>query len=146
MYKHILVAMDGSQRSERAMASALALAVQHSAELLALTVVPRRAMNYFTGMTVATPEDMASNEARDTQPARQALDALARQAQARAVSVKTDAVVSDTPASAIAVAAAKHGSDLIVMPSDGRGRLARLVFGGDTQQQLVHAGLPVLVV
>ena len=146
MYARILVANDGSKQSEQAMASAMDLAAEHHAELLALTVVPRRAMNYFTGMTVATAEDMARNEAQSMQPAQQALNALARQAQARDITLKTDTVSSDAPADAIAVAAKKHGSDLIVMAADGRNRLMRLIFGSQTQQLVANAKLPVLVV
>ncbi|MDR6855804.1 universal stress protein [Variovorax guangxiensis] len=43
MFKRILVATDGSQLAEKAVAKAIDLATEHKAELTAFTVVPRQA-------------------------------------------------------------------------------------------------------
>jgi nucleotide-binding universal stress UspA family protein len=59
MFKRILVATDGSPLSKKAVNSAIALAAQNDAELVALTVVPRYPKNYFEGAVVLTPEDAA---------------------------------------------------------------------------------------
>ncbi|MDM0031071.1 universal stress protein [Variovorax sp. J22P271] len=145
MFKRILVATDGSPLSKKAVASAIALAAQNGAELVALTVVPRYPTNYFDGAAVFTPEDIGRIEKQWAEAAQASLDEIAQQAEASGVKVKTSTVSADLVGDAIIAAAKKHESDTIVMASHGRQGIKRLLLGSETQHVLTHSDLPVLV-
>jgi len=145
MFQRILVATDGSSLSKKAVASAIALAAQHSAELVAVTVVPRYPTNYFEGAVTFAPEDIARIEAKWAGAAQEKLDAVGARAKSAGVKVKTAALSSDLVAEALIKAAKKYKCDLIVMASHGRRGLKRLLLGSETQHVLTHSTLPVLV-
>ncbi|MDL9998235.1 universal stress protein [Variovorax sp. J22P240] len=145
MFQRILVATDGSPLSKKAVASAIELATQNGAELVALTVVPRYPKNYFDGAAVFAPEDIARIEKQWAEAAQETLDAVAKRAKASGVKIKTVTVSSDLVAEAIVNAAKKHKSDMIVMASHGRKGIKRLLLGSETQHVLTHSELPVLV-
>jgi len=145
MFKRILVATDGSPLSRKAVTSAIALAAQNGAELVAVTVVPRYPTNYFDGAAVFTPEDIGRIEKQWAEAAQSALDEIASQAEASGVKVKTSTVSADLVGDAIIAAAKKHDSDTIVMASHGRHGIQRLLLGSETQHVLTHSDLPVLV-
>jgi nucleotide-binding universal stress UspA family protein len=145
MFKRILVATDGSPLSKKAVTSAIAMAAQHGAELVAVTVVPRYPTNYFDGAAVFTPEDIGRIEKQWSDAANTSLEAVARDAGASGVRVRTATVSADLVADAIIAAAQKHDCDLIVMASHGRQGLKRLLLGSETQHVLTHSELPVLV-
>ena len=145
MFKRILVATDGSSLSKKAVASAIALAAQNEAELIAVTVVPRYPTSYFEGAMTVSIDDVARAEAQWAGAAQEKLDAVAARAQAAGVKVKTAAVSSDLVAESLVKAAKKHKCDLIVMASHGRKGIKRLLLGSETQHVLTHSTLPVLV-
>ena len=62
MFKRILVATDGSTLSKKAVASAIALAVQNDADLVALHVIPRYPRSYFEGSMAFSAEDIGRIE------------------------------------------------------------------------------------
>jgi nucleotide-binding universal stress UspA family protein len=145
MFKHILVATDGSTLSKKAVKAAVSLAASHGAELVALTVVPRYPQSYFEGAMAFEPEEIARVEKQWADKAQALLDAVRERAQASGVQVKTARISSDLVAESIIAAARKHGSDLIVMASHGRKGIKRLLLGSETQHVLTHSALPVLV-
>ena len=145
MFKRILVATDGSPLSKKAVNSAIALAAQNDAELVALTVVPRYPKNYFEGAVVLTPEDAALVEQQWAETAQTRLGAIADRAKASNVKVKTVTVAADLVAESIIAAAKKNKCELIVMASHGRKGIKRLLLGSETQHVLTHSRLPVLV-
>ncbi|MDR6536744.1 universal stress protein [Variovorax soli] len=145
MFKRILVATDGSALSKKAVASAISLAAQHDADLVALTVVPRYAASYFDGAMTFSHEEVARIENAWAERAQGMLDAISTRAKAAGVRIKTAAVPSDRVADAVIAASRKHKSDLIVMASHGRKGIKRLLLGSETQHVLTHSTLPVLV-
>lgn len=145
MFKRILVATDGSPLSKKAVNSAIALAAQTDAELVAITVVPRYPKNYFDGAAVFTPEDAALIEKQWEETAQATLDAIAKRAKASGVKIKTVTVTADLVAEAIIAAAKKNKCQMIVMASHGRKGIKRLLLGSETQHVLTHSELPVLV-
>ncbi len=145
MFKRILVATDGSVLSKKAVTSAIALAAQGNAELVALTVVPRYPTSYMDGAMIFTPEDIARIEKQWANAAQGTLDLVSARAKNSGVSVKTATVNSDLVAESIIAAAKKHKCDLIVMASHGRKGIKRLLLGSETQHVLTHSTLPVLV-
>jgi nucleotide-binding universal stress UspA family protein len=61
--------------------------------------------------------------------------------------VAADSVVKEgNPASTIVAAAAEHDCDLIIVGSHGRSSLDRLLMGSVSQQVVIHAKCPVLVI
>lgn len=145
MFKRILVATDGSALSKKAVNSAIALAAQNDADLVALTVVPRYPKSYFEGSMTFSVEDIGRVEKQWADKAQAMLDAVRDRAREHGVRIKTAQASSDLVAESIIAAAKKHKSDLIVMASHGRKGIKRLLLGSETQQVLTHSLLPVLV-
>ncbi|MDB5733114.1 MAG: universal stress protein [Variovorax sp.] len=145
MFERILIASDGSELSQKAVTTAIGLAAQSGAELVALTVVPRYPKSYFDGAMVFSADEIGRIERQWTQAAQATLDGISALAAASGVKVRTTAITSDLVAEAIIAAAKKHHSDLIVMASHGRKGLQRMLMGSETQHVLTHSSLPVLV-
>ncbi|WP_218511564.1 universal stress protein [Variovorax sp. dw_308] len=145
MFKRILVATDGSTLSKKAVSSAISLAAQNDADLVAITVVPRYPKNYFEGAMAFTPDDIARVEGAWAAKAQGQLDQVSSLAKAAGVRIKTAAMSSDLVAESVIAAAKKHKCDLIVMASHGRKGIKRLLLGSETQHVLTHSTLPVLV-
>jgi len=145
MFKRILVATDGSTLSKKAVSSAISLASQNDAELVAVTVVPRYPTSYFEGSMTFSPDDIARIEGDWRDKAQGKLDRVGELAKAAGVKIKTAALSSDLVAEALIAAAKKHKCDLIVMASHGRKGIKRLLLGSETQHVLTHSDLPVLI-
>ncbi|MFS2101595.1 universal stress protein [Variovorax sp. Varisp85] len=145
MFKRILVATDGSALSRKAVKSAIALAAQNDADLVALTVVPRYPKSFFEGSMSFSAEDIGRIEKQWADKAQATLDAVRDRALAQGVRIRTAQASSDLVAESIIAAAKKNRSDLIVMASHGRKGIRRLLLGSETQQVLTRSLLPVLV-
>ena len=145
MFKRILVATDGSTLSKKAVTSAIALAAQHDADLVALNVIPRYPRSYFEGAITFSAEDIGRIEKQWADKAQALLDAVSTRARDSGVRVKTATANSDLVAESIIAAAKKHKCDLIVMASHGRKGIKRLLLGSETQHVLTHSTVPVLV-
>ena len=73
------------------------------------------------------------------------LQKIVKRAQAAGVECEPRHALSRAPWQAILAAARKYKCDAIVMGSHGRGGLAALLLGSETQKVLAHSKLPVLV-
>jgi len=145
MFQHILVATDGSDASNKAIDSAVAMAKDSGAQVVALSVVPRYPSTYLDGAMTYSPEEIARTERRWVEAAQSMLEVATARGRAQGVDIRTATVSSDHVAEALIAAAAEHGSELIVMASHGRKGLGRLLLGSETQHVLTHSKLPVLV-
>ncbi|MFH0131887.1 universal stress protein [Variovorax sp. VaC1] len=145
MFKRILVATDGSTLSKKAVTSAIALAAQNDADLVALNVIPRYPRSYFEGSMTFSAEDIGRIEKQWADKAQEMLDAVSARAKQSGVRVRTATANSDLVAESIIAAAKKYKSDLIVMASHGRKGIKRLLLGSETQHVLARSTLPVLV-
>ena len=145
MFKRILVATDGTALSKKAVDSAISLAVQNDADLVAMTVVPRYPKSYFEGSMTFSAEDVGRIEKQWAEKAQAMLDKVRDRARERGVRIRTAQASSDLVAESIIAAAKKHRSDLIVMASHGRKGLKRVLLGSETQHVLTHSSVPVLV-
>ena len=145
MYKHILVATDGTTLSKKAVQSAIELAAAVGANLVAVYVVPRYPVSYFEGGIAISIEDVARTEKQWSDKGQGVVDAV--QQAGRAEGVQTEAVVvqSDLVAESIMSAAKKYKCDLVVMASHGRKGIKRVLLGSETQHVLTHSDVPVLV-
>lgn len=142
MYKHILIATDGSELAGRAVATALALAKQLKAKVTAVTATePWTAM--VTGEAAfAFPVEEYEKSAAEN--ATRILGEVSAAASKQGVACET-VRVDDFPAEGIIDTAKAKGCDLIVMASHGRRGLARVLLGSQALQVLTLSSVPVLI-
>jgi len=138
MYEKILVAVDHSEVSARALVAARELASLSNGEVWVLHLREREMMGK-TGMLTSAESSDEAGAAVST-----AVDELTN------AGIKAHAVVRDTvfgyAAREIISDAAGLGADVIVMGSRGRGDLAGLVLGSTAHKVIHLADRPVLVV
>lgn len=144
MYPRILVPVDGSEASVRALREAAALAHALGSELVLLHVVDTYQL------LLAKATQAGFDEAREALLARgkALLHTCGKQAEQAGVASETvlREVMSSRVAGAIVDEATRHHCDLIVMGTHGRNGRTRLLLGSDAER-VVHAALvPVLLV
>ncbi len=121
----ILLPLDGTERSERAVSCAVACARPFRGELILLRVVGR-----------GSGEESA---------ARDYLDELATRIAVGGLKVDTMVVESRGRAEGILSATARAEADLVVLTTRGQGYLARLVMGSVAERLIRRGPTPVLV-
>ena len=143
MYKHSLIATDGSDLAGKAVNAGLQLAKVLNANVTAVTVTePWTA--YITGEgPIAFPIDEYEKSASDN--ATRTLATVGDLATKIAVDCKTIHLKDQYPADGILGAAKSHACDLIVMASHGRRGLGRLLLGSAAVSVLTHSTVPVLI-
>lgn len=147
MYKHILVPIDGSKLSDKALASAINLAKLAGAPLTALHVMSRMDPVMFAdGYVAAEASWIEDYEKTARKKGKEHLRKAAQAAKKAGVRCATKMVTSGQPHQAIIAAARGRGCDLIVMGSHGRRGLSALLLGSETVKVLTHCKRPVLVV
>jgi nucleotide-binding universal stress UspA family protein len=143
MYKKILVPTDGSDLAAEAVAAAIDYAQVAGAVLVAFSVAqPYPLLPAVDGAMMIDP-GIDSTELQ--QLAQQAVDAVARAAQAAGVACETHTSLSFLPYEEIIRAADDYQCDVIFMASHGRRGLSRLLAGSQTQKVLAYSHVPVLV-
>jgi nucleotide-binding universal stress UspA family protein len=140
MYRHILVATDGSRLSASAVRTAARLARSVGAKLTGLHVVAP----YLPSQGGAYASLRGFRRAVETE-ARQALAAFSAEARAQGVPATAASVLGGEPWQEVLRAARARKCDLIVMASHGRRGLAGLVLGSETAKVLSRSKIPVLV-
>ena len=146
MYKHILVATDGSKLSGKAVTQAIALAQALSAKLTAFYASPDYPMPAFADGVVYDPISRKDYAAMALKEAEKILAPVKVKAEAGGVECATLHAIAPAPWEAILAAAKKAKCDAIVMASHGRRGLTAVLLGSETQKVLTHSKLPVLVV
>ena len=144
MYKRILVPTDGSDASDRAVHTAIALASALGATLYTVCVCePFQVYPGVAEAPVFPPDGFVEEQQRkaDTH-----VTAVRTACAAANVGCEAYVVEGTHPWEAIIEQAARHGADLIVMASHGHLGLGGLVRGSETPKVLTHTKLPVLVV
>jgi nucleotide-binding universal stress UspA family protein len=148
MFKNLLIALDGSELSDKALGAGLDLARSYGSRVTLLTASDPISTGIGSGgfgTLSAGPLVERLEEAYEA-GAREILDAaLARAAEA---GVKADALYAprQRPADAILQEAEARGCDTILMGSHGRRGLRRLIIGSQANEVLTRATVPVLVV
>ena len=143
MFKHILVPVDGSETSTKAVVKAVGLAKAFGSVVTVLYVIDPYP---FTGVGAdfAYGQDQYLNAARAEAGA--AIEAANSRLQQAGVQVDSRVVESHAVWRGILEAAETVGADLIVMGSHGRRGLERLVLGSVAQSVLSHTKIDTLVV
>ncbi len=147
MYRHILIATDGSALAGKGVEHGLTLATRLQAKVTVLTVSEPINTGFddalgWSAVGTSLPEFQAARE----EAARKVLDAAAALAARAGVAPQLLHVADRYAAEAIVETAESHGCDLIVMASHGRRALGRLLLGSQTSEVLARCGVPVLVI
>ena len=143
MYKHILIATDGSELAGKAVAAGFALARQLEAQVTAVTVTEPWAALVSGEALIAFPvEDYEKTTNENAARILAGVSALARKADINCATVHAK---DQYPADEILDTAKKSGCDLIVMASHGRRGLGRLLLGSQAVDVLTHSSVPVLI-
>jgi nucleotide-binding universal stress UspA family protein len=142
MYRHILIATDGSQLAEKAVLAGLALAKDVGAKATAVTVSEPWATARTCHGSVVVPFD--AYEAASAEAASKSLASVCDLAKQLDVDCAT-VHVKDQPADGILQVADSRGCDLIVMASRGRSGLSRLLLGSHATRVLTQSRIPVLI-
>ncbi|MDH5286961.1 MAG: universal stress protein [Betaproteobacteria bacterium] len=146
MYKRILIATDGSDRSPKAIAEGIAVAKAHGAAVVGFHARPPAPPLYYGEVAVMVPRDVTEAfEKESVATAERYVAAIAGAAKQAGVPFTGLQYPSASPADAILETAEKEKCDLIVMASHGRKGLARVVLGSETVKVLTHSRVSVLV-
>jgi nucleotide-binding universal stress UspA family protein len=142
MYKHILIATDGSELAAKAVTSGLELAKKIGAKVTAVNATEPWTATMMGDPGTAFPiieyERMADLNAANI------LATVSSAAKAAGVACET-VHVTNYPADAIIDTAKSKGCDLIVMASHGRRGIARVLMGSQAVNVLTHSTIPVLI-
>ncbi len=148
MYKHILLPTDGSELSERAVQSGIALAKALNAKVTGFFAIPSVTFGDYVELSrnpATAMQQMKEREAELNQAARRILAAVEDRAREAGVECAVAQTPSDRPAEAIIEAAKSNGCDLVFMASHGRRGVDALLLGSETSKVLTHSKIPVLV-
>jgi nucleotide-binding universal stress UspA family protein len=143
MYKHLLIATDGSELAHNALDQGVALARALAARVLVMHVTPPWTALTLSEATALYPPDNYERIAHDH--AQNILANAAMTAKAAGVVCETLHIKDVLPASGILQAAQERGVDLIVMSSHGRSGLARLLLGSEANEVVSKSTVPVLI-
>lgn len=146
MFKNILVAVDGSQASTRALDAATDLAVTHGGTLHILHVVREMQVPLTPGLMDAYEKLQRQRQDLLTSAGEQLINQAKRAVESKGVeAVETDIGAGD-PASAIVHYAARNKVDLIVIGHRGHGSIEDLLMGSVSRKVSNTAKTNCLVV
>lgn len=143
MYKHILIATDGSELAKKAVDQGLGLAKVLRAKVTAVMVTEPWTSFAYGEAAVGFPVEDYLKQAAKT--ANAALGDVYDAAQKCDVVFEMIHVPDKFPAEGIIATAAERGCDLIVMASHGRRGISRLLLGSQANQVVVQSTIPVLI-
>lgn len=145
MFKRILVPVDGSELSERAMRASVDLARQLGASITGFVAEPLLPLT--SGLRTGSQRAQQAQE-HDAMTAAHAQAVLARfAARARQAGVEFEGYHDQVPRvdRAIIAAAESRGCDMILMVTHGRGVFGEFLFGSQTKAVLAGCKLPLLI-
>ena len=141
MFHNLLVCVDDSCHSQRALAEAIDIATVGNGRITLLTAIPRPPYWATSPATAAAVEPLGADLAR------QARCTLAAAVERIPESIPVTSVLSEKPIrDAIMDRLAAGHHDLLVMGSRGRGALSAQLLGSVSHYALNHAAVPVLIV
>jgi nucleotide-binding universal stress UspA family protein len=143
MYKHILIATDGSELAGKAVADGLALAKALGASVTAVTVTDILPTGPYS--PIPFPATVERYEAAAAEGAAKILATVADAAAQLGVVCRTVHVKDRAPAEGILTTLAAEGCDLVVMASHGRRGVSRLLLGSQAQKVVALSPVSVLV-
>ncbi len=146
MYKHILVATDGTKLSAKAVRTATRLAKTCNARLTGVYAVqPYPDPVYSEGAAFGPRMSRSRYTEFAEREGRKALAAVEIEAETAGVPFSPVLATDAQPWKAIIRAARAKHCDAIVMASHGRRGISALLLGSETSKVLAHSRVPVLV-
>ena len=143
MFRHLLIATDGSLHSDKALAQGLALAKSLSAKVtIATATEPWTEAAY---AIIPTPSLVREYEQAAARDATLILDRATKAADQAATQCVTRYIKDEHAPEGIIKAAKEAGCDLIIVGSHGRGAIGRILLGSDALKILTLSTVPVLV-
>jgi nucleotide-binding universal stress UspA family protein len=142
VFRHVLVALDGSPLAEQAIEPAVRLGTLMQASYTLLQVLDPLLVEHTHPPYAAGLDPRLVAEVEATATAY--LECLARRLRARSLEVQTSLVVG-LPALAIREYAQRHDVDLIAMATHGRGGVSRLLLGSVADALVRQADVPLLL-
>jgi nucleotide-binding universal stress UspA family protein len=139
MFKKILVALDGSDNSARALDLAADLASQYGATLYLVYAIDQPPIHAEAGRLARE-----ATEKQQRAAAEEVLDRNAQRVPLERITGIEKLIVDGDAATSIVELAAERGMDLIVMGTRGLGRLRGLLLGSVAQKVISLANCPVL--
>ena len=143
MFRHILLPIDGSELSEKAVRSGVRLAKTFGASVTAFHMKPK--VDGFTAMMDGferAPGDYAEDAERRSKTL---LSYVSRAAKAAGVDCDVVSSTGNDPFKEIIKIASARKCDLVVMGSHGRRGIEAVLMGSETHKLLTHSRIPVLV-
>ena len=144
VFKHVLIATDGSPLSNKAATAGVALARALGAKVTAYHAVDELRPLYVEGyaMAQAMLDDV---DARAKALGEKRVAVIGKIAKAAGVRFNALVRKANTAYEGIIDAAKRQRCDVIFMASHGRRGLSRLMMGSVTQKVLTHSKIPVVV-
>lgn len=142
-YQKILVPIDGSGWSQRAIPHAVDLARLHRAELVLLHVFVPPAPEFVPELALAGQQDQFD---KLRQQAKDYVASLVSELQTENVNVTGEVLEGFDVPGLIADFARQEHIDLIVMSTHGRSGIARLIFGSVAKGVIDHCKVPTLLI
>jgi nucleotide-binding universal stress UspA family protein len=145
MFKQLLVPIDGTTLSSKAIEQALALAKQLGAGITGFVVEAMPALPGMGTHLANYQREVKAHEAQTEAHAKKLLAGFERAAAGAGVAFSGEYERNDDVAAAIAGMADRGHCDMIVMATHGRGAFGELLFGSQTKRVLTLTKLPLLV-
>ncbi len=142
-YKKIIVPLDGSGWSQRAVPHAVDIARANDAEIILLHVFRPPAAEYTDQLALAGQEGQVQ-QLREAM--KQYLIGVRTQLRNENVTVRTHMIEGMSVSSLICDYINDEGADLVVMSTHGRGGIARFLFGSVARKVMEGVTVPVLLV
>lgn len=147
MYKHILIATDGSELAAKGVEHGLALAKPLGAKVTVLTVTePLQARAAQAALAAGVRDPAGRYDRAIDETMKERFAAIEQNASEHGIEVELMHEIDEYPAEAIVRSAKLHGCDLIVMSSHGRRGARRLILGSQTAEVVTSTTVPVLVI
>ncbi|HEY7297037.1 MAG TPA: universal stress protein [Xanthobacteraceae bacterium] len=147
MYQRILIATDGSELADKAVAHGIALAKDLAVPICVVTVTgPWSAFELAQMSRMGDRNPIGRYEEMAAAAANSILGKAGELAKAQGVRFELVHVQDRRPSEGIIAAAKDKACDLIVMASHGYRGLNRLLLGSQAYEVLTHSKVPALVV
>lgn len=143
MYKHILIATDGSELAQKAVGQGLTLARALDAKVLVINVT--EPWTSVVSGELAFPYPVPEYEKNAAANASKVLASAIDIARKVGIPCETLHVKDRYPADGIVETAKARGCDLIVMASHGRRGISRMLLGSDANKVVTLSTVPVLI-
>ncbi|MFM9942877.1 MAG: universal stress protein [Hyphomicrobiaceae bacterium] len=143
MFKHILIATDGSELAQKAIEQGVGLAKALGAKALIVTVTEPWTSVASGDVVFSYPVEEYDKSAAAN--AAKILASASETAKKQAVACDTVHVRDQYPAEGIVNTASKQACDLIVMASHGRRGLSRMLLGSQANKVVTQSPVPVLI-